>query len=63
LVAQVETAVPAFIGYTETAVDPNVKSLLNLPVMIKLMVDFQFLFPADIASCHNLPQYWPLLTS
>jgi uncharacterized protein len=43
-VAQVETAIPAFVGYTEMAVDPNGKVLTNLPVRIKSLVEFQSLF-------------------
>ena len=43
-VAQVETAIPAFIGYTETAVDPYGKVLTNLPVKIKSLVEFQSLY-------------------
>ncbi len=43
-VAQVETAIPAFVGYTEKAADPNDKSLANVPVRIKSLVEFQFLF-------------------
>ncbi len=43
-VAQVETAIPAFIGYTEIAVDPYGKVLTNLPVKIKSLVEFQSLY-------------------
>ena len=43
-VAQVETAVPAFVGYTEKASDPSGKNLANLPVRIKSLVEFQSLF-------------------
>jgi hypothetical protein len=43
-VAQVETAIPAFIGYTEKAADPNGKGLTNLPVKIKSLVEFQSLY-------------------
>lgn len=48
-VAQVETAIPAFVGYTEMAVDPNGKNLTNLPVRIKSLVEFQSLFGAGFA--------------
>ena len=30
-VAQVETAIPAFIGYTEKALDEQGNSLINIP--------------------------------
>jgi len=43
-VAQVETAIPAFIGYTEKAADPNGKNLTDHPVKIKSLVEFQSLF-------------------
>ncbi len=44
-VAQVETAIPAYIGYTEKAADPiNGKSLIDLPVKIKSLVEFQSLY-------------------
>ncbi len=43
-VAQVETALPAFVGYTENAVDTQGKSLTNVPARIKSLVEFQSLF-------------------
>lgn len=43
-VAQVETAIPAFVGYTAKARDPNDKVLTNTPVRIKSLVEFQSLF-------------------
>jgi len=43
-VAQVETAIPAFVGFTEKAQDSGGKPLLNLPVRIKSLVEFQSLF-------------------
>ena len=43
-VAQVETAIPAFVGYTEKAADPNGKNLTDHPVKIKSLVEFQSLF-------------------
>ncbi len=46
-VAQVETAIPAFVGYTEKAADPNDKSLANVSVRIKSLVEFQFLFGGE----------------
>ncbi len=43
-VAQVETAIPAFVGYTDKASDANGKNLANTPVRIKSLVEFQSLF-------------------
>ncbi|MBE0662683.1 MAG: phage tail sheath subtilisin-like domain-containing protein [Bacteroidales bacterium] len=43
-VAQVETAIPAFVGYTGKAEDPNGKDLTDLPVKIKSLVEFESLF-------------------
>lgn len=43
-VAQVETAIPAFIGYTQKAVDPNGKALTGIPVKVKSLVEFESLF-------------------
>lgn len=43
-VAQVATAVPAFVGYTEKAADPSDRSLTNIPARIKSLVEFQALF-------------------
>jgi len=43
-VAQVETAIPAFVGYTEKASDANEKSLAGTPVRIRSLVEFQSLF-------------------
>lgn len=41
-VVKVETAVPVFIGYTETAADPVTKaSLRNVPVAIASLAEFQ----------------------
>ncbi len=40
-VAQVETAIPAFIGYTEMAADENAASLLNVPTRIKSMLEYR----------------------
>ncbi len=46
-VAQVETAIPAFIGYTEKATKNNV-SLLNVPTRIKSLLEYeQFFGTAD----------------
>ncbi len=43
-VAQVETAVPAFTGYTEKAMDTNQNDLTGKPVKIKSLADFESLF-------------------
>lgn len=43
-VAQVETAIPAFIGYTEKAEDANGKSLLNIPTRIKSLLEYETYF-------------------
>ena len=43
-VAQVETAIPAFIGYTEKAQDLNGKSLLNIPTRIKSLLEYEIYF-------------------
>lgn len=48
-VAQVETAIPAFVGYTEKAADPNGKNLTVLPVKIKSLVEFQSLYGSGYA--------------
>lgn len=69
-VAQVETAVPAFIGYTERASDPDGNNLTNQPVRIKSLVEFQALFGntytpatytivADAATNHSLQSITP----
>ena len=42
-VAQVETAIPAFIGYTESNTY-NGQSLLNVPVRIKSLVEYEAIF-------------------
>jgi len=42
-VAQVETAIPAFIGYTQKAVKKG-ESLINKPTRIKSMLDFEELY-------------------
>ena len=43
-VAQVETAIPAFIGYTEMAEDEKGNSLLNVPTRIKSMLEYELYF-------------------
>jgi phage tail sheath protein FI len=43
-VAQVETAIPAFVGYTAFALTPDGKSLANTPTRIKSLLEFESLF-------------------
>jgi phage tail sheath protein FI len=43
-VAQVETAIPAFIGYTEKAQDQNGNPLLNTPTRIKSLLEYETYF-------------------
>ncbi len=43
-IAQVETAIPAFIGYTEKAIDPDGNSLSGTPTRIQSMVDYRRFF-------------------
>ncbi|WP_121809707.1 phage tail sheath C-terminal domain-containing protein [Mucilaginibacter kameinonensis] len=43
-VAQVETAIPAFIGFTAFALTPEGKSLANVPTRIKSLLEFESLF-------------------
>ena len=43
-VAQVETAVPSFIGYTETALDKNKKTLKMVPTKISSLMDYETYF-------------------
>jgi uncharacterized protein len=43
-VSSVSTAVPAFIGYTEKALGTGNENLLNTPVRINSMLDYQTLF-------------------
>jgi phage tail sheath protein FI len=43
-VAQVETAIPAFIGFTAFALTPEGKSLVNVPSRIKSLLEFESLF-------------------
>ena len=49
-VAEVATAIPAFIGYSEKAVDANMKSLTNTPVKINSLLEYSLLFggPYDV---------------
>jgi len=43
-VAEVATAIPAFIGYTEKAIDPDGKSLSFIPTRIISLKEYEFLF-------------------
>lgn len=43
-VAEVETAIPCFIGYTERATRVVANDLLNVPTLIKSLLDFESLF-------------------
>ncbi|SEN76791.1 hypothetical protein SAMN05192574_10479 [Mucilaginibacter gossypiicola] len=49
-VAQVETAIPAFIGFTAFALTPEGKSLVNVPTRIKSLLEFESLFGGDYVS-------------
>ncbi len=40
-IAQVETAIPAFIGYTEKAEDASGEDLMNIPTRIKSFLDYK----------------------
>ena len=39
-IAAVETAIPAFIGFTEKAADDDGNSLVNLPIRIASLAEF-----------------------
>lgn len=43
-IAQVETAIPAFIGYTQRAIDGRGESLLNIPRRITSMLEYEQFF-------------------
>jgi phage tail sheath protein FI len=43
-VAEVETAIPAFIGYTEKAMKTSIDDLLCIPTKIKSLLDFETCF-------------------
>jgi phage tail sheath protein FI len=43
-VAQVETAIPAFVGFTAFALTPDAKSLTNIPTRIKSLLEYESLF-------------------
>lgn len=46
-VVPVETAIPAFIGYTEKAIDAGGKSLKMVPTRIKSLLEFETYFGGD----------------
>ena len=46
-VVQVETAVPAFVGYTERATGPNGETLTNVPTRIESLLDYETRFGGD----------------
>jgi uncharacterized protein len=46
-VVAVETAIPAFIGYTETAIDAGGNNLTLVPTRITSLLDYQALFGRD----------------
>jgi phage tail sheath protein FI len=52
-IAEVESAVPAFIGYTEKAVDPKGNSLTNVPTRIESLRDYESLFGVALTEDHN----------
>jgi phage tail sheath protein FI len=51
-VAEVATAIPAFIGYTKQAINADLKSLANLPVKISSLLEFVMLYggPYEVQS-------------
>ncbi len=56
-VAQVETAIPAFIGITEIAKDPSLGDLKNKPRRIGSLVEYEFYFgggPSPVVTEVNL---------
>ncbi|MDE2427990.1 MAG: phage tail sheath family protein [Burkholderiales bacterium] len=64
-VVEVETAVPAFIGYTQKAQNGN-QSLVNVPTRITSMLDYQKYFGADpdmeytyVTASTAIPPYQP----
>ena len=46
-VVAVETAIPAFIGYTETAIDDGGNNLRRAPTRIKSLLEYQSSFGGD----------------
>jgi uncharacterized protein len=43
-IAQVATAIPAFIGYTQTALDGSGNDLTNVPTMISSLLEYELYF-------------------
>lgn len=43
-VAEVETAIPAFVGYTERAMQTGADDLRNVPIRVKSLLEFEALF-------------------
>lgn len=43
-IAQVDTAIPVFIGYTQQALDTNGNNLTNVPTEISSLLDYQTYF-------------------
>src|SRR5690554_1482217 len=46
-VAQVETAIPAFVGYTQKAEDLNGNNLTGIPKKINSLVDYELYYGLD----------------
>jgi uncharacterized protein len=53
-VAEVSTAIPAFLGYTEKAVSAEGKDLTNVPVRISTMLEYKKLFGGPDKSAFNV---------
>src|ERR1041384_6555814 len=53
-VAEVSTAIPAFIGYTEFARSAEGKDLTNVPVRISTMLEFSNLFGGPDKTVFNV---------
>ncbi len=64
-VAQVETAIPAFIGYTEKAEDEDGNPLLKVPTRVKSLLEYEAYFgkshlqPLQV-TLSDLPPFQPL---
>ena len=57
-IAQVETAIPAFIGYSEIALRDST-SLLNIPIRISSMIEFEEYFGSAFPSRFELSSAVP----
>lgn len=53
-VAQIETAIPVFIGFTEKAKDRNGKSLKNKPQRIANIIEYEFCFGGAFAQSYTI---------